>query len=247
MANSINPFLDRVRDAGFPTVQQLRRGIILCCITHSFWLAVNDPVFIMFWDGDTYFEDEIQGENWAVAFSGSGAVAVFYSTESARNPFPDGSPPYDQSRYFNGLPECLNPAKERALSLMIDSNWQTGKPSEAVITAAMWADGDRFTAAEPWADVFNHSLWSCHTHLLPAEVALREWWQGMELPGSGERAAWSLYERRLASTDPLIAVEPWEWQAFVEAAGQEPEPAKLAAARELLASVGIALPGVGGG
>src|SRR5262249_25401844 len=182
-----------------------------------------------------------QGEYWAVAFTEGGAVAVFYSSESARNPFPEGSPPYDQSRYFKGMPRRLNPAKERALSLMIDLDFQTGNPSRAAITAAMWADGERFTAAEPWADVYDHSLWACHTHLLPPEVALREWWRGTGLPGSGDRATWSLYERRLASTDAVIAVEPWEWQAFVEAAGQVPDPAKLAAAEYLLASVGIAL------
>jgi hypothetical protein len=250
MTHSINPLIDSVRDAGFPTVEQLRRGIVLCCITHSFWLAVNEPVFYMFWHDGTYFEDEIQGEYWSVAFTEGGAVAVFYSSESPRNPFPDGSPPYDQSRYFKGMPSRLKQAKERAMSLMIDLNWQTGNPSKAAITAAMWAEGDRFTAAEPWADVYYHSLRACHTHLLPPEVALREWWRGMDLPGSGERAAWSLYERRLASTDVVIAVEPWEWHSFMEAAEQEPEPAKLAAAQELLASVGIALqpyPGVESG
>jgi hypothetical protein len=236
-----NLLIDGFSDAGFPAVEQLRRGIVLSCITHSFWLAVYDPVFIMFWDGDTYFEDQIQGENWAVAFTGSGAVAVFYSSESARNPFREGSPPYDQSQYFKGMPPRLNCAKERALSLMIDLDWNTGNPSKAAITTAMWADSDRFKAAEPWADVNDHSLWACQTHLLPPEVALREWWQGMNLPGSGERAAWSLYERRLASTDDVVTVEPWELQSFVEAAGQEPEPAKLAAAQELLGSVGIAL------
>jgi hypothetical protein len=250
MTHSINPLIDRVRDAGFPTVEQLRHGIVLCCIAHSFWLAVHKPVFQMFCDDDTYFEDEIQGEYWAVAFTEGGAVAVFYSSESSRNPFPEGSPPYDQSQYFKGMPRRLDPAKERALSLMIDLDWQTGNPSKAAITAAMWAAGERFTAAEPWTAVYDHSLWACYTHLLPPEVALREWWSGMDLPGSGERATWSIYERRLASTDAVIAVEPWEWQSFVEAAGQEPEPAKLAAAQELLASVGIALqpyPGFGDG
>jgi hypothetical protein len=243
---SINPLIDSVREAGFPTVELLRHGIVLCCITSSFWLAVHEPVFSIFWDENTYFEDEIQGEYWAVAFTEGGAVAVFYSSESDRNPFPEGSPPYDQSLYFKGMPGRLNPAKERALSLMIDLDFQTGNPSKAAITAAMWADGERFTAAEPWADVYDHSLWSCCKHLLPPEVALREWWSGMSLPGSGERAAWSLYERRLASTDVVIAVEPWEWQAFVEAAGQVPDPAKLAAAEYLLASVGIALRPQGG-
>ncbi|MBL8800076.1 MAG: hypothetical protein JNM56_39705 [Planctomycetia bacterium] len=239
--SAINPHIDAVRSAGFPTVEQLRRGIVLSCITHSFWLAVHDPVFYMFWDESTYFEDQIQGEYWAVAFTEGGAVVVFYSSESERNPFPDDSPVYDQARYFKGMPQRLNPAKDRALSLMIDLDWQTGNPSKAAITAAMWADGERFTAAEPWTEVFDHSLWACNTHLLPPEAALQEWWRGMDLLGSGERAAWSLYQRRLASTAAVIAVEPWEWRSFVEAAEQEPEPAKLAAAQELLASVGIAL------
>jgi hypothetical protein len=124
---------------------------------------------------------------------------------------------------------------------MIDADFQLRNPSKAVITAAMWADGERFTSAEPWSDVYDHSLWACCTHLLPPEVSLQEWWQGMGLPGLGDKAAWSLYERRLASTDPVIAVEPWEKQAYVDAAGQATEPAKLAAAAELLRSVGIEL------
>ena len=236
-----DPIIKSVRDAGFPAVEQLRRGIVLCCITHSFWLAVHDPVFYMFWQDGTYFEDEMQGEQWAVAFIEGGAVAVFYSSESPRNPFPEGCPPYDQARYFKGMPDRLKPARERALSLMIDRDFRTGNPDGAAITAAMWADGGRFTAAESWAAVYDHSLWACYTHLLPPDVALREWWNGMDLPGSGERATWSLYERRLGSTEAMIPVEPCEWQAFVEAAGREPEPARLAAAQGLLASVGIAL------
>ncbi len=123
---------------------------------------------------------------------------------------------------------------------MTDLEFETGNPSGAVITAAMWADGEWFTAAEPWEDVYDHS-WACHEHLLPPEIALENWWRGMELPGSGDRAVWSLFERRLASTEPVIVVEPWEWKSFVEAAGKEPETTKLAAAQELLASLGIAL------
>lgn len=242
MLQPSNPGINCIRDAGFPTVEQLRRGIILRCITHSFWLAAgNILVSILFWDDSTYFEDEIQGEYWAVAFTAGGAVAVFYSSESSRNPFPKGSPPYDQSQYFKGMPRRLNSARDRALSLMIDLDWRNGNPSGAVITAAMWADGNVFTAAEPWTDVFDNSLWACYEHLLPPEVALRNWWRGMDLPGSGEQVAWSVYQRRLASTDAVLAVEPWEWQAFVEAAEQEPEPADLAAAHHLLIAVGISL------
>jgi hypothetical protein len=225
---------------GFPTVQQLRRGIMLGCIASSFWLAAHEPVFQMFWDGDSYIDDQIQGERWAVSFPKSGAVAVFFSSESSRNPWPEGSLPYEQSRYFQGMPEHLVPAKERALALMPDFDFRLGGPN-AVITSAMWADGDRFTAVEPWADVFHHSLWACYKQLLPPEIALQEWWQGMELPGDGFRAVHSLYERRIASAEAVIVVEPWEWQKFVEAAGKTPDADKLAAARELLSGVGIAL------
>jgi hypothetical protein len=235
------PIYEHLAQQGFPTVQQLRRGIVLGCIAHSFWLVANDPVFVMFWDGDTYLDDQIQGERWAVAFPEGGAVAVFYSSESSRNPYPKGSPPYDQSRYFIGMPEHLSPAKERALSCMLDLDFQLCGPN-AVVTAAMWADGDRFTAVEPWAEVFHHSLWACYEQLLPPEIALAEWWEGMALPGNGIVAARSLYERRIASTDTVIAVEPWEWQTYIEAAEKAPEPSKIAAARQLLAGVGIALP-----
>lgn len=52
-------------------------------------------------------------------------------------------------------------------------------------------------------------------------------------------AAWSLCRRRLAATAPVLPVEPWEWQAYVELAGGD--AAKAAAAEQLLAPVGITL------
>jgi hypothetical protein len=226
---------------GFPTVEQLRRGILLGCIVHSFWLAAEDPVTEQYWEGDTYMDDQLEGERWAVSFPQGGAVAVFYSNESSRNPYPDGRPPYDQSQYFRGMPEFLEPAKERALSWMLDLDFKAGGPN-AVVTAAMWADGERFTAVEPWEDVFHHSLWACYRQLLPPEIALAEWWEGMELPGNRIVAARSLYERRIASTETVIPVEPWERQAFLEAAGNTPDADRLDAARGLLADIGIALP-----
>ena len=122
------PMYEHLARQGFPTVQQLRRGIVLGCIAHSFWLAVWEPVFEQFWDGDTYLDDQMQGERWAAAFSEGGAVAVFYSSESSRNPYPEGSPPYDQSRYFQGMPEHLQPVKESVLSWMLDLDFRPGRP-----------------------------------------------------------------------------------------------------------------------
>ncbi|QDU96243.1 hypothetical protein [Lignipirellula cremea] len=226
---------------GFPTVQQLRRGILLGCIAQSFWLVKEEPVFELFWADDIYLDDQMGGERWAVAFSEAGAVAVFYSSESSRNPYPEGRPPYDQSWYFEGMPNRLEPAKRRALSYMLDLEFRLGG-SNAVVTSAMWADTEAFTAVESWPEVFYHSCWACHQQLLPPEVALAEWWEGMELPESGIGAARSLYERRLASMDPEIFVEPREWQRYLEVIESTPDPRKIAAARELLAGVGIVLP-----
>jgi hypothetical protein len=71
------PTPDPVRDAGFPTVEQLRRGIVLNRIAHSFWLPAHEPVFLMDWDGDTCFDGVIRGEHWAVSSRKDGAVAAF--------------------------------------------------------------------------------------------------------------------------------------------------------------------------
>ena len=98
---------------GFPTVQQFRRGILLGCIAHALWLAANDGSFAHNhqWDGDTYVDDNDQGETWAVSFTAEGAVAAFYSSEME---------PCDQTRCFRGMPDTLRTAKDRALSWMMN-------------------------------------------------------------------------------------------------------------------------------
>jgi hypothetical protein len=242
-----SPMYEHLAREGFPTVKQLRRGILLGCIAHALWLAANQGMFAHNhqWEGDTYVEDIDQGERWAVTFVSEGAVAVFYSSESERNPFPDGSPPYDQARYFQGMPDRLQTAKERALAWMINLDWGMGGPN-AAITAAMWADGERFTANEPWEVVFHHSLCACHHQLLPLEVALVEWKDYFDLDAEGVAVLRSLYQRRLAATEAVISVEPWE-RAFFTQACEASTPAALrddpglSAARDALASVGVAL------
>ncbi|WP_232069613.1 hypothetical protein [Gemmata massiliana] len=108
----------------------------------------------------------------------------------------------------------------------------------AVVTAAMWADGERFTANEPWADVYDHSLWVLRTYVLPPEDALCEWWAGMGFSDAIRWAPWSLFERQVASTAPTIPIEPREWDALVEVAGG---PARASRAEFMLADVGISL------
>ncbi|WP_238537662.1 hypothetical protein [Zavarzinella formosa] len=194
----------------------------------------------MEWDRDTYFEDTCEGEHWAVTFHEGGAVVVFFSSESTRNPFPEGSPPYDQSWFFRGMPQWLEPVRDLALSEMHDFNFRCRNPTGAVITAAMWADGERFTAVEQWEDVYHHSCWACRTHLLPPEEALRWWLQGIGFPETVMPAAWSLYQRRVTSTSPVVMAEPSEWRALLEIAGGDPNRT-AGYAEGMLADVGIVL------
>jgi hypothetical protein len=245
--HSAFPMYEHLSRQGFPTVEQLRHGILLGCIAHAFWLAANEGLFAHnhHWDGDTYVGDNDQGEQWAVSFYPEGAVAVFYSSESERNPFPEGSPPYDQASYFRGMPNSLRAAKDRALSWMSNLDWGMGGPN-AAITAAMWADGERFTANEPWEVVFRNSLWACYRQLLPLDVALIEWQNDCDLNDEEVAVLRSLYQRRLASTGALIPVEPREWAAMmrdreVSTPAARRDDLGISAARGALASVGILL------
>jgi len=239
MCQTRNGFVmyDHLAKQGFPTVKQFRRGILLGCIADALWLAANQGYYAgQQWDGDTYIEDKEQGELWAATFTAQGTVAVFYSNESERNPFPSGSPPYDQALYFRGMPATLQTAKERALSFMMNLEWVMGSPN-GVVTAAMWAEGDRFTANEPWSAVFHNSLWACHRQLLPLNVALIEWRHEFDLNDEDVSVLQSLYLRRISSTDAMIPVEPWEREAFTRSR----DTTGLLAARNALACIGIAL------
>jgi hypothetical protein len=229
---------DYVTREGFPTVKQLREGLLLGSIADALWLAANQGSFAgCEWDGDTFVENNEQGELWAVAFTPAGAVAVFYSSESDRNPFPPDGPPYDQGRFFQGMPKTLQPAKERALSLMTNLEWGAGGPTAAV-TSAMWADGEQFTANEPWEAVFFNSLYICHRQLLPLNVALVEWKNQYSLTDEEVPVLRSLYLRRVASTKATIPTTRREYAVFTRSG----DVAGIEAARTALANVGIRLP-----
>jgi hypothetical protein len=136
------------------------------------------------------------------------------------------------------MPDTLRAAKRRALSWMINLNWGLGGP-DAAITAAMWADGERFTANEPWEVVFHNSLWACHRQLLPVDVAVLEWQGQFDLDDEGVGVLRSLYQRRLASTQPMIPVEPWERETIMRGCARD--DLGPSAARDALASIGIVL------
>lgn len=202
-------------------VTRLRQGILMGCIAEAVHLAmpnIHESIVAFvgsdtmgteddwrehIFEDNTYVEDLSQGERWTVAFGDQGAVAVFYSNESDRNPHPPDSPPYDQDVYFEGMPDHLQSLKERALGWMLDFDFVVGGPN-ALITSAMWADGEQFTAAEPWQDVYHHSLWACAHQLLPPAAALEEWRSYFDFADQPLALVWSLYERQMASPDQQV-------------------------------------------
>jgi hypothetical protein len=230
------PMFEYIARQGFPTVRQLRHGILLGCIADALYSVAHNVSYAgRSWDGDTYQDDNEQGELWAAAFTPAGAVAVFYSSESERNPFPRGSPPYDQSLYFRGMPASLETAKERALSWMMNLDWTAGGPK--VITSAMWADAEQFEATEPWEVVFRNSLWACHKQLLPLTVAIIEWRNEFDLNDEEAAVLRSLYERRVASNEATVSVTARDREVLT----RNRDSAGTLAARDALAHVGIAL------
>lgn len=233
---------DYIVAQGFPTVTQFRRGILLGCIVEAVSLVEQGSFPEHAWQDNVYNQDIHQGEAWAVAFTDAGAVAVFYSSESERNPHPEGSETYDQSRYFRGMPDRLLEAKERALAWMVNFDFVVGGPN-AVITAAMWADGEQFTAAEPWADVFQNCLWDCDKQLLPLEVALVRWQNYFGLGNPQMALARSIYERKLASPDATMTLDPYEVEKLrAFAVAHSPRNPELQVSREAFAAIGIVLP-----
>ena len=253
------PMYEHLSSQGFPTVKQLHDGILLGCLGYALWQAITRGQGAgCDWDADTYIDDNEQGERWSVTFRPEGAVAVFYSSESKRNPFPKESPPYELERFFQGMPAALQTAKERALSYMINLDWEMGGPN-AAITSAMWASGEQFTANESWDTVFHESAWACYQQLLPLAVALVEWRKHFSLNDDEVAVLLSLYQSRLSSKEPMVRALPKDRDAILRrcegslpaswwgvptlTAAREAIPASdgIAAVRQALASVGIAL------
>jgi hypothetical protein len=230
---------EHLSQQGFPTVKQLREGILLRCIANALWIASGGESVGYVWEDDTYFDDDEQGDEWAVSFVPAGAVAVFFGHESERSPHPAGRPPYDQERYFRGMPDTLSAARERALAWMVNLEMTGRGGPNAVITSAMWADGERFTAGEPWDAVFRESGWACYRQLLPLEAALVEWQRNWELDDEQVELLRSLYETRLSSAESVVAARSADQEAvsrLCESAGSDVAPV-----REIFKRSGIAL------
>ena len=232
---SMDAIINYVVAQGFPTVTQLRQGILLGCIAEAVHCAADGGVREHVWDGDAYAQDIYQGERWAVAFTDTGAVTVFYSSESERNPHAPGSPPYNQAAYFRGMPAHLMAAKNRALGYMLEENPVAGGEG-GVVTTAMWTDAERFTSCDSWPEVLEHSGYDCMNQLLPVNVALAEWRWYFDLDDEQLAVVCSLCERKLAAPDTTINVEPWEQSAMRLSRDFH------TAAREAFAAVGIVLP-----
>ena len=229
----------------FPTVEDLRRGVVTSGIARALWLAANSGGFAgeANWDGITYTEDNGSGDRWSVTFADEGSVAVFFWHESERSPY-SSDLRYDPAIYLAGMPDALvEVTRQRTLPTMFDERLELGTPN-GVVTAAMWGrTSGRFTAAEPWPFVFEHGAHLAVTELLLPDVAAGDWTDYYEFTTEQRAVLISLAQRATSHEDRVITVSPEELEVFLTAGNAAtPGDPGVAACREWLASFGISLP-----
>lgn len=223
----------------FPEQRLIWPGAMLGSIAHAIFVC-RFPDFSneQSWDGTNYNVQDSAGSRGTIAFAGDKFVGVFFYKSSKRNPFHSGSR-YDLNRFFAGLPQDLRPlAHDEALQYLLQ---EFNGTTISVITSAFWGDGiiERATAAEPWADVFDHGAVLIQNQLLDGDFALTKWAADYELKPSEIALVKALFDRKMANPNKSIQLNESErllWEEITS--GQE----GIEASRESFAEIGILLP-----
>lgn len=106
-----------------------------------------------------------------------------------------------------------------------------------VITAAFWSEGGVLAAGEPWSAVYRHGAHILWREFSDPDPVLDYFEQQEEVPRERLALARRLYERRLATAEPVMRLTE---QEFVELVA--PGTPQLEAVGRQLAAVGIGLP-----
>ena len=246
----------------FPTVEELRLGILLETLVQAIYLLPQDYSYDSWvWHRHVLEISDTGDTVGCISFADGLIFGAFYRFDSERSPFARADPAsYRAEPYF-----ATAPAAVRAVALrdvLPSTNFATWLGDDArlrdaiehetvdqllaaspellgpVITAAFWSAGDTLTAAEPWPEVYRHGANLLRLALAPLDPALAEWENGMQLAPQQVALARHLYERRRAHASPVMGLEDDEYARLI-AQGS----AQLDRVRQNLAAVGIALPG----
>src|SRR4051794_32241836 len=210
----------RLASSEFPTVRQLRRGIIFGTLLRVVMTPPGEaPSDTYHWEGQSLRLVDYSELRGCIAFTPDQIVGAFFNAESERSPFgEDVIPPYDAEEFFAAAAaEVLAIARRDVLPHLVDwlgdppvahaayMNGTTDQLDDSlfapVITAAFWSEGNRLTAGEPWSDVYLHGAAILRQELSDPEVILAEILRDGEMSDEQANLIMRLYDRRLECTD----------------------------------------------
>lgn len=240
----------------FPSVEQLRRGVILGTIIRAIYTLPKSIFRDEYtWRGQVLMLTDYNETRGCLAFDLEGVVGAFFDCESERSPFgEDIVLSYDAQEFFAAAPpKVLDIARREILPHLISWLGDPRVVDEAilhgttdqldndrfvpVITAAFWSEGDALTAVEPWSGVYYHGAHILHRELLDWEVGLSGWAEDMELIPDQVALARRLFMRRLATNVLPMRLTAEEYAQLISHGATQLEPVK-----ELLGAVAIELP-----
>ena len=223
--------------SAFPDRATLWRGAVLGTIAHAIWVAGGASLAVLQqWDGFNYSLNDVSGARGTVTFTLERVVAAFRDEHSLSRAAPPlrGTGRYAAEYYFAGAPEAaVALAREEALQYLFDTYRGVDQP---VVTAAFWSEGATLRAIEPWPAVVEHGAHLLRIQLLAPDEAVSAWEEEYELSTAHVALLRTLYERRMATPDGIVAMTSQECQALA-AAGED----GIEESRALLAAVGITL------
>jgi hypothetical protein len=215
----------------FPTIAQLRHGIILGSLLRVVSTPPGEsPSDTYTWNGEVLEFMNYGGMRGCIAFTQDHIVGAFFWNESDRNFIGDPPPPgYDAMDYFAmAPPEVQAIARQHFLTHIFFESYMGeyanfsaafDQGTEAVgqfyeeheqefapvITAAFWSEGERLTAGEPWPAIYYHGAHLLRDEFSEAEAVLSKMVKEQEFPPEHAELTLRLYQRRLATnTLPMM-------------------------------------------
>ncbi len=244
----------------FPTVERLRRGVLLRTLLEVVSaMPGHAPSDAFEWDGSILRLNDYGGTHGCVSFTPDRVVAGFFDINSERSPFDqDTFPPYNAEHYFTtapqdvlaiarravlpqlerwiGDPAVMEQAIEHAFDPLADIDLDMTKFTP-VISAAFWSEGEVLTADEQWPTVYFHGANILWQEFSEPDAVLAYWEQEFGVPRERLALARRLYERRLATDEPVLVLTAEEYAELLASGAP-----KLAPLQTQFAAIGIALP-----
>lgn len=188
----------------FPSVQQLKHGVLLCSIAQAVINAgCPELAYEISWNQGNYNVNNGQGDRATVTFKDNLVVGAVFDHESKFSRFGRNRKNYDINIFLRGMPDTLREiAETETLRYLLDK--YKGRVM-SIITTAFWSSGDRLTAAMDWETVYKNGGHVLRIELLPFEAAMPQIAEYFDLlnPTQLDLVS-SLFQKRIAASDRII-------------------------------------------